>query len=127
MNPQSPLAREDCGVVIDWWIGWGRVAVSESKTAFEDRSPIGRGKGGGIENTLDARKRAPPGETLRDAIVALGRSIRLGSPAIGGLGASRSTCGYPLNTLCFYPREVVSNLNVSLPQSETFLGGLSAV
>jgi len=45
--------------------------VSELKIAVEDNSPIGRGSGGGIENTLDARRRAPPGDTLRDAIASL--------------------------------------------------------
>jgi len=40
------------------------------KIAWEERSLPGRGKGGGIENTLEALSRAPPGDMLRDAIVA---------------------------------------------------------
>jgi hypothetical protein len=71
LKPQSPVFRDDEGVVIDRCMGCGRVAVSESKIADEESAPAGRGKGGGIENTLDALSRAPPGETLRDAIVAL--------------------------------------------------------
>jgi hypothetical protein len=70
LNPQSPFAREDWGVVIVWWIGCGSVAESELKMACEERSPTGRGSGGGIEKTLEARSRAPPGDMLLDAIVA---------------------------------------------------------
>jgi hypothetical protein len=70
LKPQSPLAREDWGVVIVWWIGCGNVAESDVKMAWEERSLAGRGSGGGIENTLEALSRAPPGDILRDAIVA---------------------------------------------------------
>jgi len=52
-------------------MGCGSVAESELKIACEERSPAGRGSGGGIENTLEARSRAPPGDTLRDTMVAL--------------------------------------------------------
>ena len=31
----------------------------------------GRGRGGGTENIRDDRRRAPPGEIVREAIVAL--------------------------------------------------------
>lgn len=30
---------------------------------------MGRGRVAGIENTLDARRRAPPGDVLREAMV----------------------------------------------------------
>jgi hypothetical protein len=40
------------------------------KIAAEERSAPGRGSGGGIEKTLEARSRAPPGDIFRDAIVA---------------------------------------------------------
>ena len=76
LKPQSPLFRDDCGVVIERWMGWGRVEVLELKIAVEERSLVGRGSGGGIEKTLDARRRAPPGDTLLDAIVALWRVRR---------------------------------------------------
>jgi len=71
LKPQSPRTSEDWGVVIERWIGCGRVAVSELKTAVEERSPAGRGSAGGMEKILDARRRAPPGDTLREAITAL--------------------------------------------------------
>jgi hypothetical protein len=45
--------------------------VSDWNIAVEERSGEGRGRGGGIENTLDARRRAPPGEMLREAILLL--------------------------------------------------------
>jgi len=67
-KPQSPLESEDGGVVMVKWVGYGRVAVSELNVAVEDRSPIGRGRGGGIENNREALKRAPPGDTLRVAM-----------------------------------------------------------
>jgi hypothetical protein len=68
-NPQSPFMSDDWGVVMDMWMGCGRVAVSESNPPVDDISPAGCGSGGGIEKTRDARRRAPPGDTLRDAIV----------------------------------------------------------
>ena len=71
LKPQSPLASDDCGVMTERWIGCGRVAVSELNTAVDERSLGVRGRGGGIEKTLEARNRAPPGETLREAIVLL--------------------------------------------------------
>lgn len=40
----------------------------EPKTAVDESSALGRGNGGGTENTLDARRRAPPGEIPREAI-----------------------------------------------------------
>ena len=43
--------------------------MSELKIAVEESSPDGRGRGDGIEKILDARKRTPPGDTLRDAIM----------------------------------------------------------
>ena len=55
--------------MIERWIGCGRVAVSELKIAVEERSLAGRGRGFGIENILDARRRAPPGDTLLEAMV----------------------------------------------------------
>jgi len=67
-KPQSPLQSEDGVVVMVRWVGYGRVAVSELFVAVEDSSPIGRGRGAGIENNLDALNRAPPGETLRLAM-----------------------------------------------------------
>src|SRR5271168_1327481 len=67
-KPQSPLESEDGGVVIVRWVGYGRVAVSELNVTVEDRSPIGRGRGAGIENNREALKRAPPGDTLRVAM-----------------------------------------------------------
>lgn len=55
--------------------------MSELKIAVDERSGAGRGRGGGIANTLEARKRAPPGDTLREAIVGFLGSmveVRLG-------------------------------------------------
>ena len=72
-NPQSPFASDDWGVVMDIWVGCGSVEVSELNPPVDDISPAGRGSGGGIEKTLDARRRAPPGDTLRDAIVTCSR------------------------------------------------------
>jgi len=70
LKPQSPLARDDLGVVIERWIGCGRVAVSELKMAVEEISLDVWGRGAGMEKTLDARRRAAPGDTLRVAIVS---------------------------------------------------------
>jgi hypothetical protein len=70
LKPQSPRANDVWGVVIERWVGCGRVAVSELNMAVEESSPAGRGSGGGMEKIRDARKRAPPGDTLLEAIVA---------------------------------------------------------
>ena len=74
LKPQSPLFREDWGVVMESWTGCGSVAVSELNIAVDERSTDGRGRGAGIENILDARKRAPPGDILRDAIMPRSQS-----------------------------------------------------
>lgn len=70
LKPQSPRANDACGVVIERLIGCGSVAVSDVITAVDERSVAGRGRVGGIENILDARRRAPPGDILREDIVA---------------------------------------------------------
>lgn len=69
LNPQSPLERDEEGVLIERWVGWGRVALSELKVDCEAISEAGRCKGAGTENIRDALRRAPPGETDRDAIL----------------------------------------------------------
>lgn len=74
LKPQSPLLSEACGVVMERLTGCGSVAVSELKIAVAESSPDDRGSWGGIANTLEARRRAPPGDTLRAAI-ARRRSI----------------------------------------------------
>jgi hypothetical protein len=101
LKPQSPRASDDCGVVIEARIGCGKVAESDVKMAEEDCCSIGRGKGGGIANTLEARRRAPPGDTLRVAIgVAIvassGRArnyAQLLKLQQSGQGWLRSSCG----------------------------------
>jgi len=46
LRPQSPRKREECGVVMAWWVGWGVVAVSEVRWRPEVRSGwIGSGRG----------------------------------------------------------------------------------
>src|SRR5436853_7410381 len=67
-KPQSPFEREDGGVVIVRWVGYGRVAVSELKVTVEASSAVGLGRGAGIEKSREALRRAPPGDTLRVAI-----------------------------------------------------------
>jgi hypothetical protein len=52
-------------------MGCGRVAVSELKLWLDERLFIGRGRVGGIENILDARRSAPPGDVLREAMVSV--------------------------------------------------------
>ena len=53
-----------------WIKGYGVVAVSELKIEVAEASRLGLGRGGGKENTRDALNRAPPGDMLREAIVA---------------------------------------------------------
>lgn len=69
--PQSPRARDDCGVVIVWRTGCIRVAVSEEKIACDESWSAGLDNLGGIAKILEARRRAPPGDTVRVAIVAV--------------------------------------------------------
>jgi hypothetical protein len=72
LRPQSPLEREDGGVVIVRWVGCGEVAVSEPNVTVDAKSCPVRDKGAGIENIRDALRRAAPGETPREAIAAKG-------------------------------------------------------
>ena len=69
LNPQSPFERDDGGVLIESWVGCGRVALSDLKVTFSASSAAGRCSGAGIENMREALRRAPPGDTDRDAIV----------------------------------------------------------
>lgn len=85
LNPQSPLFNDDWGVVTVRWVGYGRVAESELKIAVEERSGCGWGRGDGIEKTLEARRSAPPGDTLREAIVdRKGLDVDVLNPRIAG-------------------------------------------
>lgn len=69
-SPQSPFESEEGGVVIVRCVGCGKVAVSELYVADESKSVAGLGRGAGIENNREARRSAPPGDTLRVAMVA---------------------------------------------------------
>lgn len=68
LNPQSPLERDDRGVLMESCVGCGRVADSELNVTVEASSEAGRCRGVGIENIRDALRRAPPGETDRVAM-----------------------------------------------------------
>lgn len=76
-------------------MGYGSVAVSDWNMPVDERSAVGRGRGGGIENTLDALKSAPPGDTLREAILLLMSNLRRGSNRRfrGAITAQRSSIG----------------------------------
>lgn len=74
-KPQSPRANDACGVVIDRLTGCGRVAVSEPKLWLDERLGRGRGRVGGIANSLDARRSTPPGDVLLEAIVFAGACL----------------------------------------------------
>ena len=125
LKPQSPRTSEDWGVVIERWIGCGRVAVSELKTAVEERSPAGRGSGGGMEKILDARRRAPPGDTLRDAITAsffLGVDFTPLRPVEEEVGQISSSDAVPCRAhLCFCPIHLV-HLQCQSPFTLELLG-----
>lgn len=65
LKPQSPFERDDGCVLMESWVGCGRVALSELKVTVDANSEAGRCNGAGIENMRDALRRAPPGETDR--------------------------------------------------------------
>lgn len=50
-------------------VGYGVVAVSESKFEIAERSGAGRGRGGGMEKSLDVLRRFAVGDSLRKDIV----------------------------------------------------------
>lgn len=83
LKPQSPLARAAWGVVIVWWMGYGRVALSDWKPDPEANPSTGFGKGAATANIREARSKEPPGETVRVAIVVAGG---------GGRPSSRGAC-----------------------------------
>jgi hypothetical protein len=68
LRPQSPRVNDVCGVVIERLMGYGSVAESELKLLLDERLGKGRGRVGGIANSLEARRSAPPGDVLLDAI-----------------------------------------------------------
>jgi len=68
-KPQSPLARDDCVVSIAAYVGYGVVAVSESKFEMAERTGPGRARGGGREKSLDVLKRFAVGDSLRTDII----------------------------------------------------------
>ena len=63
-SPQSPRPRDESVVSMAAWVGYGRVAESDSK--FEDaiRSELGLGRGGGNENSLEVLRRLAVGDSL---------------------------------------------------------------
>lgn len=69
LSPQSPLDSEDPGVAIAARVGYGRVAVSDSKTARDVGGLGGRDRAGGRENTRDFRSRFAVGDNLADDMV----------------------------------------------------------
>lgn len=71
-RPQSPLASDDWVVSIAACVGYGVVAVSESKFAIAENSGAGRGRGGGTEKSLDVLRRFAVGDSFRKDIVHKG-------------------------------------------------------
>ena len=69
LKPQSPFEREEGGVLTESSTGCGRVAVSELNVTTDANSDAGRRRGAGMANILEARSRAPPGETDLVAIM----------------------------------------------------------
>lgn len=69
LKPQSPVIRDEDGVVTERCVGKGIVAVGEECLVAEEKSPGGAGMGAGIENIRDALRSAAPGETLRGVIL----------------------------------------------------------
>jgi hypothetical protein len=63
-KPQSPFRLDAFVVVMIWCVGYGAVAVSEERPLL---STTGAFSGGGMENSLDERKSAPPGDTFLNA------------------------------------------------------------
>lgn len=57
------------------------VAESGEALVWEVTVGIGRGRGDGMANILDARRRAPPGDVVREAIVS--RSSAASSEELG--------------------------------------------
>lgn len=72
-KPQSPLARDDGVVSNAACVGYGRVAVSESNRCDAVRVPLGRGSGGGNENSREFLRRLPVGDNCLVAIPRPGR------------------------------------------------------
>ena len=64
LRPQSPLPNDESGVSIAACVGYGRVAVSDSKFAVAVRSELGLGSGGGSEKSLEFLRRLAVGDSL---------------------------------------------------------------
>ena len=63
-KPQSPLAKDDGVVSKACWVGYGKVAVSESYRWVVVTLSAGLTRGGGSENNRELRRRLPVGDSL---------------------------------------------------------------
>lgn len=70
-KPQSPRDREDDVVSMAARVGYGRVAVSDSEIGPAVKLVLGRGSGGGSENSLEFFRRLAVGESRLVAIPQL--------------------------------------------------------
>lgn len=71
LRPQSPLVNDDPGVTTEARIGYGRVAVSDSKTILEVGGVGGGDKVGGSAKNRDFRSRFAVGDILADAMALI--------------------------------------------------------
>lgn len=79
LRPQSPRPRDDSDVSIAARVGYGRVAVSESKFAVPVKSEAGLGRGGGREKSLEFLSRLAVGESLlTDILCSAPMQVALG-------------------------------------------------
>jgi len=68
LRPQSPRPKEDAVVSIVCCVGYGSVAVSDSKFAVAVKFDAGLGSGEGNENSLDVLSRLAVGDIRLRAI-----------------------------------------------------------
>lgn len=104
LRPQSPLPSEDCVVSIAACVGYGVVAVSESRVEIAEKSGLGRGRGGGREKSLDVLNRLAVGDSLCRDIVYNGRDRQIGRRH------RKSTLLLTFTLTCIAAREIVPPL-----------------
>lgn len=87
LKPQSPRCLNCSGAVTVCSVGNLCVAVSEKFEEADWWSAGGGGKAEGRENMRDARRRAPPGESVLPVAAMIG--LQLLTPAVDGIDVAK--------------------------------------
>ena len=116
LRPQSPRTSDDFGVTMAARVGYGWVAVSDSKIGFELAGVTGGDRACGSANTLDFRSRFAVGDNLAEDMASTGIEVSQGEMD-GLLGIVEKVGSGAKNTASGSTIGAVSSVNTLLPSS----------